>query len=64
VFDRFYRGDARSGEGTGLGLAIVEEIASAHGGTVSIETRPQFPGTRVHAVFPAAAPATEGLPGE
>jgi signal transduction histidine kinase len=59
VFDRFYRADARSGEGTGLGLAIVKEIVSAHGGAVSIETRPQFAGTRVHAVFPAAAPSTQ-----
>jgi len=56
VFDRFYRADAGSGEGTGLGLAIVKEIVSAHGGTVSIETRPQFAGTRVLAVFPAVAP--------
>lgn len=56
VFDRFYRVDASSGDGTGLGLAIVKEIVSAHGGTVSIETRPQFAGTRVHAVFPTGAP--------
>ena len=61
VFDRFYRVDARSGEGTGLGLAIVKEIVSAHGGTVSIETRPQFAGTRVHAVFPGTAPSLQSL---
>ena len=57
VFDRFYRVDAGSGEGTGLGLAIVKEIVSAHGGTVSIETRPQFAGTRVQAIFPTEAPS-------
>ncbi len=61
VFDRFYRADTRSGEGTGLGLAIVKEIVFAHGGTVSIETRPQFAGTRVFAVFPDAAPEAKDL---
>jgi two-component system sensor histidine kinase TctE len=60
VFDRFYRADARSGEGTGLGLAIVKEIVSAHGGTVSIETRPQFAGTRVHAIFHSLTSARPG----
>ncbi len=40
AFDRFSRADdARSPGGTGLGLAIVELIASAHGGTASIENR-------------------------
>ena len=34
VFERFYRGGARSrGPGSGLGLAIAAEIVSAHGGT-------------------------------
>jgi signal transduction histidine kinase len=43
VFDRFVRLEsdrARRSGGTGLGLAIVAEIASAHGGEVSIGDRP------------------------
>jgi signal transduction histidine kinase len=42
VFDRFVRLEsdrARSSGGTGLGLAIVAEIATAHGGTVTIGGR-------------------------
>ncbi|WP_425436743.1 ATP-binding protein [Mycobacterium rhizamassiliense] len=43
VFERFVRLDtdrARSGGGTGLGLAIVAEVVAAHGGTVTIDDRP------------------------
>jgi two-component system sensor histidine kinase MprB len=37
IFDRFYRGAAaRAGSGTGLGLAIVRQVATSHGGTVSV----------------------------
>jgi two-component system OmpR family sensor kinase len=34
IFDRFYRGGARTDPGTGLGLAIVAATAAAHHGTV------------------------------
>jgi two-component system OmpR family sensor kinase len=42
LFERFTRGDAsraRATGTTGLGLAIVNAVVSAHGGTVSVESR-------------------------
>ena len=43
VFERFYRADqarTRQTGGTGLGLAIVSALVAAHGGAVSVESRP------------------------
>jgi two-component system OmpR family sensor kinase len=44
VFERFTRADRRRNEGTGggagLGLSIVAAVTEAHGGSVSLESRP------------------------
>ena len=43
IFDRFFRGDPaheNTIEGCGLGLSIAQWIASAHGGTIQIESTP------------------------
>lgn len=52
VIERFYRILGREGDGSGLGLAIVREIATMHGGTLSIEDNvyqqsPRLTGTLV-----------------
>jgi signal transduction histidine kinase len=71
VFDRFYRvdgGRSRRHGGVGLGLAIVKAIAEAHGGSVSVHSRPgagsmfevRLPGLRVAGDEPVPAPA-DGL---
>jgi two-component system OmpR family sensor kinase len=44
AFERFWRADpnrSRSSGGVGLGLAIVDAIARAHGGSVTVENRPE-----------------------
>ena len=43
IFNRFVRGDSsrsRAAGSTGLGLAIVDAVVAAHGGTVSVQSRP------------------------
>ena len=53
IFDRFYRGGARTAEGFGLGLAIVRHAVRAIGGAVDIESEIGR-GTRIRIVLPGA----------
>ncbi len=73
IFGRFVRGDSsrsRAAGSTGLGLAIVAAVISAHGGTVTVESRPGRTSARVwlpdHIESPSPPvdplPATSGSP--
>ncbi len=41
IFHRFWRGDRRRTGNAGLGLSIVSRVVEAHGGSVSVENRPE-----------------------
>lgn len=59
VFEQFYRGrNAESGgvQGAGIGLAFVKKVVEAHGGQVSLRSRPGE-GSTFRLSFPEAAPA-------
>jgi NtrC-family two-component system sensor histidine kinase KinB len=61
IFQKFYRvPGGRHRQGTGLGLTIVQEIILAHGGQISISSRPGV-GTIVTFILPAA-PGKNGVP--
>jgi len=61
VFDKFYRGSART-EGAGLGLAICQAIAAAHGGSLRAENRPGGGASFVLALSAQGAPAQKEPP--
>ena len=54
---RFWRGQDDGGAGTGLGLAIAGEIATGHGGAISLEAAPEG-GLLVRYSLPIAGDAT------
>jgi two-component system sensor histidine kinase KdpD len=56
IFERFYRGSqARHVPGTGMGLAIVQQIAAAHGGTLTVSSSSDT-GTTFTLSLPRAGP--------
>ncbi|WP_261530150.1 sensor histidine kinase [Burkholderia multivorans] len=64
VVERFYRILGREGDGSGLGLAIVREIATQHGGTLTIDdhvyqTAPRLAGTLVRVSLPLSVAAPD-----
>jgi signal transduction histidine kinase len=63
VFDRFYRVNAartRDGEGTGLGLPIARTLVQAHGGELTLTSKPGE-GTRATVRLKAVADEPEQI---
>lgn len=59
LFERFSRLAQHAGVvGTGLGLFVVKSIVTAHGGHVSVSSKPGY-GTEFELSFPAAPPVNE-----
>jgi two-component system OmpR family sensor kinase len=64
IFERFARGDSsrsRAAGSTGLGLSIVHAVVTAHGGTVSVDSRPGRTEFTVRLPLDPARPATVDL---
>ncbi len=66
IFGRFVRGDSsrsRAAGSTGLGLAIVAAVISAHGGTVTVQSRPGRTCARVWLPDHVESPSATGQSG-
>ncbi|MFI7598081.1 ATP-binding protein [Actinoplanes sp. NPDC049681] len=64
VFDRFWRSDSsrtRATGGSGLGLSIVRKLVEAHGGEITVASRPRA-GTVFTITLPAVTPAPAPAP--
>jgi signal transduction histidine kinase len=64
IFEKFYRvgrSDTQGRRGSGVGLALVRHVAEAHGGRVTVESRPGQ-GSRFTLWLPAAGPPPGGAP--
>lgn len=62
IFDHFYRSTdpkVRRRKGTGIGLTIVRYIVEAHGGTISVDSKPEH-GTTFTITFPLEPPGGVG----
>jgi signal transduction histidine kinase len=58
IFEKFYRvgrSDTQGRRGSGVGLALVRHVAEAHGGRVTVESRPEA-GSRFTLWLPLAVP--------
>lgn len=62
VFERFFRGTGSRGEGSGIGLAVAAELVSAHGGRISVDSRPGH-GSRFLVRLPVLDQGRAGRPG-
>lgn len=61
LFERFYRADgarSRAAGGSGLGLALAQEVAHAHGGRITVESRPGV-GSTFHVFLPLGTRRSE-----
>jgi signal transduction histidine kinase len=64
VFERFFRvAPDRGPSGAGLGLAIVKSICLAHGGTVTVESRPEG-GSVFRVTLPLASSGSPSRPSD
>jgi len=61
IFDRFRTGDDHESRGTGLGLPLVRAVARAHGGDVTVRSKPGS-GSEFELTLPAPSSGRPELP--